>query len=74
MIALMQTQSDEMRKHMERMENGFVHRKKKGVSRRDGLRSEGVARDGGRRLFGGPNLMRTSVSIFIVFLKCKLAG
>lgn len=63
MIALLQNQNDEMRKHMERMENGFVVRKKKTGARRDGLRSERdcIREGGGRRLFGSPNLIRTSV-------------
>ena len=60
-VALLQNQNEEMRKHMERMEHGFV-RKKKPQVRRDGLRSEREIKSetGARRLFGSP-LIRTTV-------------
>ena len=60
----MQSQNEEMRKHMERMENGIM-RKKKGVARPAGSRVESLAkpnmgtreiRESGRRLFGTPPL------------------
>jgi hypothetical protein len=62
MIAILQNQNDEMRKHIERMENGLGLRKKKAAARRDGLRStEPCIRDSGRRLFGTPTINNAAV-------------
>lgn len=54
-----QEQNEEMRKHMERMENGII-RKKKGIIRPQVHRNDAKEiRESGRRLFGTPPLRQT---------------
>ena len=61
-----QEQNGEMRKHMERMENGIM-RKKKGIIRPQVHRNDAKEiRESGRRLFGTPPLRQTVSEYFCV--------